>query len=127
MAIYAPLDAQGLVDNLLVLQPSQAAEFPGCVPVGDVAVSIGCRWQADGFYRGARRLQTPEEYWIDYARQVGEGLNALLDANGGGDDDQAVAAALWEAETEECIVWKWPGSCAGPFSFFCRHLPTKAR
>lgn len=101
MAIYAHLDAQGLVDNLLVLQPSQAAEFPGCVPVGGVAVSIGCRWQADGFYRGARRLQTPEEYWIDYARQVGEGLNALLDAGGGGDDDQAVAAALWEEETDE--------------------------
>lgn len=101
MAIYAHLDAQGLVDNLLVLQPSQAAEFPGCVPVGGVAVSIGCRWQADGFYCGERRLQTPEEYWIDYARQVGEGLNALLDANGGGDDDQAVAAALWEEETEE--------------------------
>lgn len=101
MAIYAHLDAQGLVDNLLVLQPSQAAEFPGCVPVGDVAVSIGCRWQADGFYCGERRLQTPEEYWIDYARQVGEGLNALLDANGGGDDDQAVAAALWEEETDE--------------------------
>ena len=101
MAIYAHLDAQGKVDNLLVLRPEQAAEFPDCVPVGDVGVDVGCRWQADGFYRGDRRLQAPEDYWIAYARQVGEGLSALLGDDGGADDGQAVAAALWEEEAAE--------------------------
>lgn len=97
MAVYAQLDSRGQVINLLALRPEQASEFPGCVPVGDTGACIGCRRQEDGFYLGSRRLLTAEEYWIGYARQVGEGLAALLGAAEGG-DEPAVAAALWEEE-----------------------------
>ena len=64
----------GMVVNVIVLYPSNAKDFPGAVPCGDVPVGIGDTWDGEHFYReGARVLSFVEE-----ARKDAEDMEAAL-------------------------------------------------
>lgn len=95
--VYAHLNQRREIDDIIELRPEQAQEFPDYVALPLEGAGIGCRLEEDGVYRDQQRLLSLEEYWIAYAQQVGEGLDALLDDAGEG-QELAVAAALWEEE-----------------------------
>ena len=49
----------GVVTNIIVLYPSNAKEFPGAVPCGDVPVGIGATWDGQEFYRDGEKVVSP--------------------------------------------------------------------
>ena len=55
---YAVIE-DGVVTNIIVLYPSNAKDFPGAVPCGDVPVGIGDTWDGQDFYRGGNKVVSP--------------------------------------------------------------------
>ena len=55
---YAVME-DGVVTNIIVLYPSNAKDFPGAVPCGDVPVGIGDTWDGQDFYRGGNKVVSP--------------------------------------------------------------------
>ena len=51
----------GVVVNVIWLNPRNAADFPDAVPVGDVAAGIGDSYADGAFWRNGARLLTPLE------------------------------------------------------------------
>jgi len=80
--LYALVE-DGVVTNVMVLYPSNAADFPAAVPCGDVPVAIGDTYDGEHFYRDGERVLTPLE-------------QAQKDA-----EDMAAALALLGVETEQ--------------------------
>ena len=48
----------GIVENIIVLIPQTAAEFPNAVPCGDYPVAIGDSYENGKFYHDGEPLQT---------------------------------------------------------------------
>lgn len=57
---YAWID-NGVVTNLLWLNPGNTRDFPGAVPCGDVPVQIGDTYDGESFYRNGERVLTRTE------------------------------------------------------------------
>ena len=55
---YAVIE-DGVVTNIIVLYPSNAKDFPGAVPCGDVPVGIGDTWDGQDFYRDGEKVVSP--------------------------------------------------------------------
>ena len=51
----------GVVTNLIYLLPSNAAEFPGAVPMGGVPAAIGDTWDGARFLRDGQPVLTAAE------------------------------------------------------------------
>lgn len=49
----------GVVTNIIVLYPSNAKDFPGAVPCGDVPVGIADTWDGQDFYRDGEKVVSP--------------------------------------------------------------------
>lgn len=58
---FYALVENGVVTNVMVLYPPNAAEFEGAVPCGDVPVAIGDTYDGEHFYRGGERVLTALE------------------------------------------------------------------
>ncbi|MEA4928603.1 MAG: hypothetical protein VB104_08000 [Candidatus Limiplasma sp.] len=57
---YAVIE-NGVVVNVIWLDPRNAADFPDAVPVGEVAAGIGDGYADGAFWRDGARLLTPLE------------------------------------------------------------------
>ena len=57
---YAVIE-NGVVVNVIWLDPRNAADFPDAVPVGEVAAGIGDSYADGSFLRDGARLLTPLE------------------------------------------------------------------
>lgn len=55
---YAVME-DGVVTNIIVLYPSNAKDFPGVVPCGDVPVAIDDTWDGQDFYRDGEKVVSP--------------------------------------------------------------------
>ena len=51
----------GVVTNVIRLDPSNADDFPAAIPIGDVAAGIGDTYADGAFWRDGVRLLTPLE------------------------------------------------------------------
>lgn len=51
----------GIVVNVIWLDPSNADDFPDAVPVGEVSAEIGDNYADGAFWRDGERLLTPLE------------------------------------------------------------------
>ena len=56
---FYALVENGVVTNVMVLYPPNAAEFEGAVPCGDLPVAVGDTWDGQDFYRGGEKLDSP--------------------------------------------------------------------
>ena len=56
---FYALVENGVVTNVMVLYPPNAAEFEGAVPCGDLPVAIGDTYDGTDFYRGGEKLVSP--------------------------------------------------------------------
>lgn len=70
---YANIE-EGIVENVMVLYPSNASDFPTAVPCGDVPVAIGDTYDGEHFYRAGERVLTP----LEQARKDAEDMQAAL-------------------------------------------------
>jgi len=72
--IYAIIE-NGLVVNLIVLNPDNAAEFPNAVPAGDLPLLMGDAY-ADGVFTrdGEQILSELQQLWA-YYQAMQEALN----------------------------------------------------
>lgn len=68
----------GVVTNVIVLYPGNAADFPDAVPCGDVPVAIGDTYDGQGFYREGALLLSP----VEQARKDAEDMQAALELLG---------------------------------------------
>ena len=74
----------GVVTNVIILYPGNAADFPTAVPCVDVPVAIGDTWDGEHFYReGAQVLSFVEE-----ARKDAEDMEAALELLGVGNNTE---------------------------------------
>ena len=62
----------GIVVNVIWLDPSNADDFPDAVPIGEVEAGIGDTYADGAFWRDGERLLTPLE--------IAEATIATLDA-----------------------------------------------
>ena len=56
---FYALVGNGVVTNVMVLYPPNAADFEGAVPCGDLPVAVGDTWDGQDFYRGGEKLDSP--------------------------------------------------------------------
>ena len=56
---FYALVENGVVTNVMVLYPPNAAEFEGAVPCGDLPVAVGDTYDGEHFYRGGEKLDSP--------------------------------------------------------------------
>ena len=56
---FYALVENGVVTNVMVLYPPNAAEFEGVVPCGDLPVAVGDTYDGSDFYRGGEKLDSP--------------------------------------------------------------------
>lgn len=68
----------GVVTNVIILYPGNAADFPTAVPCGDVPVAIGDTWDGQDFYREGARVLSP----VEQARKDAEDMQAALELLG---------------------------------------------
>lgn len=57
---YAVIE-NGAVANIIWLNPANAHEFPGVVPIGDAPAGIGDTFDGECFYRDGERVRTYAE------------------------------------------------------------------
>ena len=74
----------GVVTNVIILYPGNAADFPTAVPCGDVPVAIGDTWDGEHFYRAGERVLTP----LEQARKDAEDMAAALELLGVGNNTE---------------------------------------
>lgn len=68
----------GVVTNVIILYPGNAADFPTAVPCGDVPVAIGDTYDGEHFYRGGERVLTA----LEQAQKDAEDMQAALELLG---------------------------------------------
>lgn len=68
----------GIVTNVIILYPGNAADFPGAVRCGDVSVSIGDTYDGEHFYREGALVLSP----VEQARKDAEDMQAALELLG---------------------------------------------
>lgn len=68
----------GVVTNVIILYPGNAADFPTAVPCGDVPVAIGDTYDGQDFYREGARVLSP----VEQARKDAEDMQAALELLG---------------------------------------------
>ena len=71
---FYALVENGVVTNVMVLYPPNAAEFAGAVPCGEIPVAIGDTYDGEHFYRGGERVLTA----IEQAQKDAEDMQAAL-------------------------------------------------
>lgn len=64
----------GVVTNVIILYPGNAADFQTAVPCGDVPVAIGDTYDGHDFYREGVRVLSP----VEQARKDAEDMEAAL-------------------------------------------------
>lgn len=74
----------GVVTNVIVLYPGNAADFPTAVPCGDVPVTIGDTYDGQDFYREGARVLSP----VEQARKDAEDMQAALELLGVGNNTE---------------------------------------
>lgn len=57
---YALIE-DGIVVNVILLNPGNADDFPNAVPMGDIPAGIGDTWDGEHFYREGKQLLAPFE------------------------------------------------------------------
>lgn len=68
----------GVVTNVIILYPGNAADFPDAVPCGDLPVAIGDTYDGEHFYRGGERVLTA----LEQAQKDAEDMQAALELLG---------------------------------------------
>ena len=68
----------GVVTNVIVLYPGNAADFPTAVPCGDVPAAIGDTYDGEHFFRDGVQVLTP----LEEARKDAEDMQAALELLG---------------------------------------------
>lgn len=56
---YAIIE-EGIVENVMVLYPSNAADFPEAVFCGELPVMIGDTYDGEQFYRNSEQVVVPQ-------------------------------------------------------------------
>ena len=56
---YAIIE-EGIVENVMVLYPSNAADFPEAVFCGELPVMIGDTYNGEQFYRNSEQVVVPQ-------------------------------------------------------------------
>lgn len=74
---FYALVENGVVTNVMVLYPPNAAEFEGAVPCGEIPVAIGDTYDGEHFYRGGERVLTALEQAQKDAEDMAEALKLL--------------------------------------------------
>ena len=74
----------GVVTNVIILYPGNAADFPDAVPCGDVPVAIGDIYDGQDFYREGARVLSP----VEQARKDAEDMQAALELLGVGNNTE---------------------------------------
>ena len=74
----------GIVTNVIVLYPGNAADFPDAVPCGDVPVAIGDTYDGQDFYREGALVLSP----VEQARKDAEDMQAALELLGVGNNTE---------------------------------------
>ena len=59
--IYALLDENNIITNVIVLNPENAADFPNAVPTYDVQTNIGDEYRNGYFYHEGERCYSVRE------------------------------------------------------------------
>ncbi len=67
----------GVVTNLIYLLPSNAAEFPGAVPLGGVPAAIGDTWDGAQFLRDGQPVLTASQQAAADAQDMRAALSLL--------------------------------------------------
>ena len=75
----------GVVTNVIILYPGNAADFPSAVPCGDVPVAIGDTYDGQDFYREGARVLSP----VEQARKDAEDMQAALEVLGINNETEA--------------------------------------
>lgn len=70
---YAIIE-DGIVTNVIILYPGNAADFPSAMPCGDVPAAIGDTWDGEHFYRAGEQVLAP----LEQARKDAEDMQAAL-------------------------------------------------
>ena len=71
---FYALVENGVVTNVMVLYPPNAAEFEGAVPCGEIPVAIGDTYDGEHFFRGGERVLTA----LEQAQKDAEDMQAAL-------------------------------------------------
>ena len=74
---YALIE-NGIVTNIIFLLPTNADDFPGAVPIGDIPVGIGDTYENGDFYRDGEVLKSSLEMTNERVAMVEEALEILL-------------------------------------------------
>lgn len=74
----------GVVTNVIILYPGNAADFPTAVPCGDTPVAIGDTWDGEHFYREGALVLSP----VEQARKDAEDMQAALELLGVGNNTE---------------------------------------
>ena len=91
---YAVIE-DGVVTNIIVLYPSNAKDFPGAVPCGDVPVGIGDTWDGQDFYRDGEKVVSPlTAAWQEELPMLKAQIQAISDRNDFIEDCIAEMAAV---------------------------------
>ena len=68
----------GVVTNVIILYPGNAADFQDAVPCGDVPVAIGDTYDGEHFFRDGVQVLSP----VEQARKDAEDMQAALELLG---------------------------------------------
>lgn len=71
---FYALVENGVVTNVMVLYPPNAAEFDGAVPCGEIPAAIGDTYDGEHFYRAGERVLTA----LEQAQKDAEDMQAAL-------------------------------------------------
>lgn len=75
----------GVVTNVIILYPGNAADFPTAVPCWDMPVAIGDTYDGQDFYREGARVLSP----VEQARKDAEDMQAALELLGINNETEA--------------------------------------
>lgn len=74
----------GIVTNVIILYPGNAADFPSAMPCGDVPAAIGDTWDGEHFYRAGEQVLAP----LEQAQKDAEDMQAALELLGVGNNTE---------------------------------------
>ena len=75
----------GVVTNVIILYPGNAADFPSAMPCGDVPAAIGDTWDGEHFYRAGEQVLAP----LEQAQKDAEDMQAALELLGINNETEA--------------------------------------
>lgn len=65
----------GIVTNIIWLNPGNASEFSNAFPFGELSVEVGDSFDGVMFYRNGERLKSRSEILESILGQITEGIN----------------------------------------------------